>query len=54
MSMCTGCKTAADETATRRRIGSVMVPKHPCDYPHTCTCQHNRRPVVGARKRRMS
>lgn len=41
--MCGGCKEAADETADRRRHGNTMIRLHACEYPHTCTCQHDRR-----------
>lgn len=46
MSMCTGCKTTADQGAKNRdafpSAGTLAIPQHPCNYPHTCTCQHNR------------
>jgi hypothetical protein len=48
--MCSGCTYAADLTvANRERVGEyvmrIKVP-HPCLYPHTCTCQHDRREPV--------
>lgn len=48
--MCGPCKEAAD---LRREIGGLFR-RHPCAYPHTCTCQHNKtKPIpVGRRKGR--
>lgn len=48
MSMCTPCKQAADEMALRRESGNDMVRLHACAYPHSCTCQHDRREPVPA------
>lgn len=50
MSMCAGCKHAADLTASNlTRPGDYVcrlrVP-HPCLYPHSCTCQHGGKPPV--------
>jgi hypothetical protein len=52
--MCSGCTYAADLTvANRERVGEyvmrIKVP-HPCLYPHTCTCQHDRREPVPAER----
>lgn len=64
MSMCSPCKRAADKTTEDRLVRTVMklttgnrprytvTRPHACAYPHSCTCQHDRRepvPVFGDR-----
>lgn len=62
MSMCGGCREAADLTQEDRLTDTVMrmtsgsrrncpVRLHPCEYPHSCTCQHDRtEPTVPERR----
>lgn len=57
MSMCQPCKETADRTVAEQVERSdpedflpvFELPRHPCAYPHSCTCQHGKRPVIKPR-----